>query len=730
MQSHQPGFGGESNRGEGGGSPSPDHSAWVSEVSILDVLKDRGHNPGTTPPGQTQILFRCPLPGHDDMLSMFSANTLDNSFKCLGCGQHGNVIDLVMLMDGVDHTAAVAILESKYGDPADHISRAPVSKPAETPTDGSPGFSLEQLATMSGLPMATLEEFGVGTIHISSRKVVRFPYRNAAGQAKAVRFRTSPAANSYSWKSDSKPILYGPWRLDEMRDRGYVIIVDNELDAIALWSAGFPALGVPSPAWKDEWASDLESFEAVYVVASAGKAGETLRDRLMGCSVRPRLRMVSLGDLAEDITHLYRQDHAGFIGRVEALLAAAEVVAEMEEKTAEEEAALAESLSRELAAEPDILAHFGETIAGMGLAGEQDEVMLLYLAFTSRLFPKPVPVVMKGESSTGKSYLPLMVRRFFPESATYLLTSASERFLIYTSESFVHRIIIIYEIQGLKGGFLAYIIRSLISEGHIKYPTLVPSEDGWQEKTFIKEGPTGLIIGTTKLKVDKELETRVLSLKTDDSPEQTRSVFQKIAEQEGCDPQDYEEMLRPWVALQTWLSTGPHKVMIPYIKFLAEATDARSPRLRRDFTNVLTLIRAHALLHRQNRELDEKGRIVATYHDYERVYRLTSRILSEGVEAAAPEEVQKLVEAVNAMVKKPQEGVTIRDLATRLKVDAGVVRRHAIEALTLGVLKNIATGDSKVLLVPGDPMTEDSWGVLPPPYAVLSWLESGDDDEE
>jgi hypothetical protein len=39
-------------------------------------------------------------------------------------------------------------------------------------------------------------------------------------------------------------------------------------------------------------------------------------------------------------------------------------------------------------------------------------------------------------------------------------------------------------------------------------------------------------------------------------------------------------------------------------------------RQRRDFGQLLTLVRVHALLHRSSRECDAEGRIVATLEDY------------------------------------------------------------------------------------------------------------------
>jgi hypothetical protein len=68
-------------------------------------------------------------------------------------------------------------------------------------------------------------------------------------------------------------------------------------------------------------------------------------------------------------------------------------------------------------------------------------------------------------------------------------------------------------------------------------------------------------------------------------------------------------------ALQTWLKGANYRVVIPYAKKLTAMVPEIAVRLRRDFHHVLTLIKAHALLHQCAREKDDKGRIIATVAD-------------------------------------------------------------------------------------------------------------------
>ena len=73
-------------------------------------------------------------------------------------------------------------------------------------------------------------------------------------------------------------------------------------------------------------------------------------------------------------------------------------------------------------------------------------------------------------------------------------------------------------------------------------------------------------------------------------------------------------------------------------------------RLRRDFRTILTLIRAHALLHQASRRKDEKGRIIATVsEDYAAVRNLVADLVAAAVEAGVPKMLQETVKAVAAI---------------------------------------------------------------------------------
>ncbi len=378
--------------------------------------------------------------------------------------------------------------------------------------------------------------------------------------------------------------------------------------------------------------------------------------------------------------------------------------AEQEREESEAKAKGAWAKCERLARYPRILERFAETLARMGVAGEAQVAMLLYLIVTSRFLDRPVSAAVKGPSSGGKSYLTESVLRFFPDHAYHALTAMSEKALAYSEEPLSHRFLVLYEAAGLGGGFATYLVRSLLSEGRLRYETVEKIGGELVPRLIEREGPTGLIVTTTAARLHPENETRMVSLSVTDTQEQTRNILAALAKEAEEEKPDLEE----WHALQEWLETAEHRVTIPYAENLAAKVPPVAVRLRRDFGAVLNLIRAHAILHQATRERDAKGQIVANLDDYAAVRELVAAQVAEGLQATVPKEVRQTVEAVQAMEAEGLGPITFARLGERLKLDKSSAKRRADVAMDLGYLENLEDHTGRPAnLRPGDPMPED-----------------------
>src|SRR5215217_3575525 len=580
-----------------------------------------------------------------------------------------------------------------------------VPQVSSTPGTGGTGCNLEEYAVAKKLPVEFLRGLSLKDVTYEDRPAVRIPYPDEYRQEAAVRFRISlEGAQKFRWRSGDKPRLYGLGLLEEARKAGYVILVEGESDCHTLWHHEVPAVGVPGATnWRKNWSSLLDRIEKIYAIVEPDGGGEALWERLAASELKERLYRVRLEGV-KDASQLHLKDPQMFPGRLEEALRRAVAWLDIAENKAQERAREAWARCENLAHERDILGRFAQELARSGVAGESRTAKILYLAVTSRLLEKPVSVVVKGTSSSGKSYLAERVLGYFPESAYYALTAMSERALAYSEEPIKNRFLVVYEAAGLSGDFQTYLIRSLLSEGRLRYEVVEKTSEGLKPRLIEREGPTGLLITTTAVKLHPENETRLLSLSVADTQEQTRGVLAALARESAEEPD-----LEGWMALQEWLEGAQRRVTIPFAEELAGMVPPVAVRLRRDFGAVLNLIRAHAVLHQATRECDEQGRIIATLGDYSAVRELVVDLVSEGVEATVQPIVRQSVEAVSRLLKEgDEESVSAKALGLELGLEKGPVSRRVRLAIEAGFLKNLEERKGKAArLIVGDPMPED-----------------------
>ena len=562
------------------------------------------------------------------------------------------------------------------------------------------GLTLEQYASAKQLPIAFLKSCGLSEINYDGMLAVRIPYIGSAGETLAVRFRIAMEGDRFRWKSGTKPHLYGLNRIDEVRAAGHVVLVEGESDCHTFWFHGIPALGVPGAAtWReDRDAPCLDGVETIYVIIEPDRGGDAVRKWLACSKIRSRARLISLA--LKDPSSLHIAAPAEFRSRWQVAClgalpwAAAQADAEVERR----ENAWAQC--SQLAQLPSILDEFDRDLSRVGVVGERLGARLIYLALVSRLLKRPVSIAVKGPSSGGKSFLVESTLRFFPQAAYYPLTAMSERALAYSTEPLQHRFLVIYEAAGIASEMGTYLIRSLLSEGHLRYETIEKTKDGLVPRLIEREGPTGLIVTTTSQRLHPENETRILSLTVTDTREQTAAVFMALA-REAPNAMD----LTRWHALQVWLERGAGDVAIPYADKLARLVPPLAVRMRRDFKTVLTLIKAHALLQQATRACDEQGRIIATVEDYTAVRELVATLVAVGADATVRPEVRELVETVARLLSEGRSEITQAELRPALRLDKSAISRRVASAVDAGVLRNLEDRKGRpARLVLGDPL--------------------------
>jgi hypothetical protein len=573
--------------------------------------------------------------------------------------------------------------------------------------------TLEAYAEAKKLPVEFLARLGLSDTSYIGKPAVRILYLKEDGSESAVRFRIAlekgPKGDErFRWRKGSKPSLYGLWRLEHARDEGYVFLVEGESDAQTLWHHGLPALGVPGAGtWRRDWAERLKNVEKVYAVVEPDGGGEAFWQRLAASALREKLYCVEL-EGAGDVSELHLQDPASFTERIEEACGRAAAWLDIAASEAQERSREAWSACERLAHAPDILNRFAREI-GRRVSGEVRTAKLLYLALTSRVLGRPVSVAVKGPSSGGKTYLVERVLDFFPDAAYHALTAMSDRALAYSEEPIKHRFLVFFDAEGMASDFATYLMRSLLSEGRLRYEFVEKTSEGLRVRLIEREGPTGLVVTTTAVRMHPENETRLLSLTVTDTREQTRDILASLAKSK-TEVTD----LTPWLASPA----AERKVAIPYAPALAELVPPVAVRLRRDFGAVLNLIQTHAILHQVSHERNEEGHIVATLDDYARVRDLVDDLISEGIEATVPESVREVVEAAVQLHEEEDEPVTSAALARELELDRTAASRRVRSAKDRGYLQDLEDNPRRPSrIVPGDPLPEEL-AILPAPEVL------------
>jgi hypothetical protein len=692
--------------------------------AILPAL-DRGGGPDSRfPDRKGEYWALCPFHAdrHPENFSVSQAG-----YHCFACGASGGLRALAEVLDvlprsGPARTGAGRTGAARTGPTAGRD--APLRRSTVVPGDNTPPPppTLENYAAAKRLPVDFLVSLGLTTVYPQGRPAVRIPYLDADGVEIGARLRVALEGKTrFRWRKGTRVHLYGLWRLD--RTLGSVILCEGESDAQTLWFHGIPALGVPgAAAWQAAWAEYVKGL-TVYVWQEPDQGGDTFSARV-GATL-PDCRIITPPEGRKDISECHIAGCASADGAeisipelVERLRREARPWREIRAEEIRQEAGAARAAAAELLGAPDILERFAAACREQGLVGEDRAAKLLFLAGISRLLERPVSCAVKGASSSGKSVTVQTVFAHFPTSAYYALSSMSERSLAYSNEPLAHRMLILYEAAGMASELASYLLRSLLSEGKIRYETIEKTSQGLQPKLIEREGPTGLIVTTTGASLHPENETRMLSVTVRDDPLQTAGVLQSIADRAIGVEREPPDVTH-WQALQRWLElAGCREVIIPYADELAVLADSRAVRLRRDFGALLNLIRSHAILHQLSRQRDPDARILATLADYAAVYELVIDIIAQGVQATVDARIRDTVAAVKELDSPKDAGVGLTPLARALGIDKSAASRRVRVAIEDGYLINLEERKGRpARIILGDPLPEER-AILPPPEAL------------
>ena len=284
--------------------------------------------------------------------------------------------------------------------------------------------------------------------------------------------------------------------------------------------------------------------------------------------------------------------------------------------------------------------------------------------------------------------------RLHPVEAYHLIDAGSPRVLLYDTAPLRHRALIFAEADSLPAGEdnpAASAIRGLLQEHHMVYKVAVPNQETgtYEVREVSKDGPT-VFITTAVRPLGEQLNSRLYPL---DVPYDREQLQRALTMQADLEIQGAPEPDRGVLAFHAYLQAqAPWDVLVPYADVLARliGKSAAAPRINRDFSRLLSLIKAAALLRHQHRPRNQKGRLVAALEDYVTVYDLVADMYEAAVTGAS-RAVRATVEGVRLLKDHGTARVTVSELARHLGVSNMAVSRSVRTATKHGWLINTET---------------------------------------
>jgi hypothetical protein len=271
--------------------------------------------------------------------------------------------------------------------------------------------------------------------------------------------------------------------------------------------------------------------------------------------------------------------------------------------------------------DPRLLLRVIDDAHRLGIAGEEELIISFYLTGVSRLLSRPLATVTTGASSAGKSFVLDTIARLFPDESKFCLTTTSSKAFYYLRpNSLKHRWVICGEqarTQTDESEDVKRTLREMLSAGRITRAVALADKGQIGTTVFVQEGPIAYSDSTTQTNMFAEDMNRVITLHPDESSDQTRAVLVRTAEAYSGqlpDPEEQQRMIDVHHAAQRLLRQN--RVAIPFADLIAQQLDPSNIEVRRALPLFFGAVEACTLLHQLQRDLDDRGRLLATADDY------------------------------------------------------------------------------------------------------------------
>lgn len=339
---------------------------------------------------------------------------------------------------------------------------------------------------------------------------------------------------------------------------------------------------------------------------------------------------------------------------------------------------------------PDLMKRTGEDIGRTGLIGEENNRLLMYLVFTSRLREQPLHIISLGSSGTGKTYLQEKISELIPEQDKLEITILSENaFYYFDRKELKNKLVLIEDMDGAEN--VLYPLRELQSKKKISKTIPIKDAKGnLKTITLHVEGPISLAGTTTREKLYEDNANRSLLIYLDNSQPQKEKImdYQRRLSAGRIDSKEEQELKEFFKDMQSVLK--PIRVRNPFAEYLKLPEYVFKPL--RTNSHYLAVIETITFYHQYQREVKTdpvsgERYIETTLEDIEWANRLLKEVLLAKSDELSQAE-RSFFESLKKWVKeKDKESFYAKEIREAFRMHPSKVKRYLHSLNTYNLIR-------------------------------------------
>ncbi|WP_321308605.1 CHC2 zinc finger domain-containing protein [Marinifilum fragile] len=331
-----------------------------------------------------------------------------------------------------------------------------------------------------------------------------------------------------------------------------------------------------------------------------------------------------------------------------------------------------------------------EDIGKTGMIGEENNRLLMYLVFTSRLREQPLHIISLGASGTGKTYLQEKISELIPEHHKLEITMLSENaFYYFGQQELKNKLVLIEDMDGAE--HVLYPLRELQSKKRISKTIPIKDSKGNLKTITMKvEGPICLAGTTTKEKLYEDNANRSLLIYLDSSKhhkEQIMNYQRKLSAGKIATKHEHQ-LIEFFKDMQTVLK--PIKVRNPYAEYLVIPEHVFKPL--RTNSHYLAFIETITFYHQYQREVKNdpvtnESYIETTLEDIEWANKLLKDVLLAKADEL-PKAERQFFESLKSWMQTAKKGSFFsKEVRDVFRMHPSKIKRYLNDLLRYNFIK-------------------------------------------